>query len=163
MKILSCGNQVSTVSSVYATGQRIWDSIRGRNKRFALLQNVQTGCVAHTDWYAVGTVVLFPGYSGRSVKLTTSAEVQNDWSCTCDPPSWLGRGKLLSWYSLSVVHYTATRAVVSIVLFLTENKCFSSYAVFFSRLFTLLLFKVHGFLSAVSAAQNRVGLNGIRW
>ena len=61
MKILTCGNQVSSVSSVYATGRRIWDSIRGRSKRFSRLQNVQTGCVAHTDFYAVVTVILFPG------------------------------------------------------------------------------------------------------
>jgi hypothetical protein len=61
MKILTYGNQANAVSSVYATSRRIWDSIRGRSKRFSLLHNVQISCVAHKDFYAVGTVVLFPG------------------------------------------------------------------------------------------------------
>jgi hypothetical protein len=61
-----------------------------REKRFSLLQNIQTSCVAHPTFHSVDTGVLSLEVKRprREVNLSppSSAEVQQELRYTCTPP-----------------------------------------------------------------------------
>jgi hypothetical protein len=69
-------------------------------KDFAVLQNIQTRCVAYRAFYSVGTAVPTLWYSNQDVMLTThlsNAKATKEWSSTSTPlclPSWHGQGQL---------------------------------------------------------------------
>jgi hypothetical protein len=70
-------------------GWTIWCSIPGRNKRFSLLQNVQTGSVARQTSYTMVTEGSVLGVTQLGCEtdhpLSSSAKVQNEWSYTSAP------------------------------------------------------------------------------
>jgi hypothetical protein len=168
--MLTCGNQVSAVSSGYATGRRIWDSIRERSKRFfSTSERPDQLCGSHSllcsGYRGSITGVKRPGREVYHSSLT-SAEVKYEWSCTCDPPiyaflAWTRKATFCLLVMCIALHSSMCFRVHCPVRDI-EQVLFFIWCIFLTIIYFVVILS-HGFLIAFSSAQNRAGLNGMRW
>ena len=81
-------SELYLVTTLWFWRSGVW--ILAEARGLSVVRNVSPGCMAHPSSYAVGTgLLLFIGGKRPGSELNTlppSAEVKNEWSCTCSPP-----------------------------------------------------------------------------